>query len=183
MIRINLLPVRAAQKKERLRIQLSILTLSMLAVSVVCGAEYFRTMSKIDSKKAEISSVETQIKQLRKEIGEVSRYKKLQAELKKKLEILQVLKDGRSGPVHLLDELNHALPDKLWLTDYSAAAGAAVSISGVAVDENVVATFMETLGASPYYGDVELKGISQLVKKNVKLQKFTLNCRATQPAN
>ncbi len=182
MIRINLLPVRAAQKKERLRAQLSILTLSMLAVSIVCGAEYFRMMSKIDSKKAEISSVETQIRQLQKKIGEVSRYKKLQADLKKKLEILQVLKDGRSGPVHLLDELNHALPDKLWLTSFSASGGD-VTIAGIAVDENVVATFMEKLGASSYYGDVELRGISQLVMNNVKLQKFTLNCRATQPAN
>ncbi len=182
MIRINLLPVRAAQKKERLRAQLSILTLSMLAVSIVCGAEYLRMVSKIDSKKAEISSVETHIRQLQKKIGEVSRYKKLQADLKKKLEILQVLKDGRSGPVHLLDELNHALPDKLWLTGYSASSGG-VTIDGIAVDENVVATFMEKLGASSYYGDVELRGISQLVMNNVKLQKFTLNCRATQPAN
>ena len=51
MIRINHLPVRAAQKKERLRAQLSILVLSLLAVSVACGAEYFRMMSKIDSQK------------------------------------------------------------------------------------------------------------------------------------
>ena len=182
MIRINLLPVRAAQKKEKLRAQLSILILSLLAVSVACGAEYFRMMSKIDMKKAEISSVNAEIDQLKKEIGEVSRYKKLQADLKKKLDILQVLKDGRSGPVHLLDELNHALPEKLWLTDFSASGGA-VSLSGIAVDENVVAGFMETLGASPYYENVELKGISQLVMNNIKLQKFTLNCNSVQPVN
>ncbi len=180
MIRINLLPVRAAQKKERIRAQMSILVLSLFAVSVACGAEYYRMMSKIDAKKKEISSVENQINQLKKQIGEVSRYKKLQADLKKKLEILQVLKDGRSGPVHLLDELNHALPDKVWLTGY-AVSDNAVNIDGIAVDENVVASFMERLSASPYYGNVELKGISQLVMNKVKLQKFTLNCSATQP--
>ncbi len=181
MIRINLLPVRAAQKKERIRAQMSILILSLLAVCIACGAEYFRMSTEIDSKKAEISSVQAEINQLKKKIGEVSRYKKLQSDLKKKLDILQVLKDGRSGPVHLLDELNHSLPDKLWLTGYSASGGN-VSITGVAVDENVVASFMERLGASPYYGNVELKGISQLVQNNIKLQKFTLNCRAIQPA-
>jgi len=180
MIKINLLPVRAAQKKEKLRSQLSILFLSLLAVSVACGAEYFRVVAKVESKKAQISSVETEINQLKKKIGEVSRYKNLQADLKKKLEILQVLKDGRSGPVHLLDELNHALPEKLWLTGYSVSEGNVV-VDGVAVDENVVASFMEKLGASPYYGDVELKGISQLVMNEVKLQKFTLNCKATKP--
>ena len=182
MIRINLLPIRAAQKKERIRSQVSILVLSLIAVSVACGTEYFRMMTVIDSKVAEISSVESEIAKLQKEIGEVSRYKKLQSDLKKKLEILQVLKDGRSGPVHLLDELNHALPDKLWLTSFSALGGV-VTVEGIAVDENVVAGFMETLGSSPYYGNVELKGISQLVTNNIKLQKFTLNCSAIQPVN
>lgn len=180
MIRINLLPVRAAQKKERMRAQLSILALSLLAVSVACGAEYFRMMGQVDSKKSEITSVEDEINKLKKEIGEVSRYKKLQSDLKKKLEILQVLKDGRSGPVHLLDELNKALPDKLWLTDFSSN-GNKINIVGLAVDENIVANFMETLGSSPYYANVELKDISQLVKSNIKLQKFTLNCIAIQP--
>ncbi len=182
MIKINLLPVRAAQKKERLRSQLSILALSLLAVSIACGAEYFRVMNKIDSKKAEISSVETAITQLNKEIGEVTRFKKLQADFKAKLKVLQVLKDGRSGPVHLLDELNRSLPEKLWLTDYSASGGG-VSIAGIAVDENVVASFLEKLGKSPYYGNVELKGISQIVMNNIKLQKFTLSCSAIQPVN
>lgn len=181
MIRINLLPVRAAQKKEKIRSQMSILVLSLLAVSVACGAEYFRMMSKIDDKKAEISSVENQVLQLRKKIGEVSRYKKLQADLKKKLEILQVLKDGRSGPVHLLDELNKALPDKVWMTSY-AVSGGSVKIDGMAVNENAIASFMERLSDSPYYGAVELNGISQLVKNKIKLQKFSLTCRAIQPA-
>lgn len=181
MIRINLLPVRAAQKKEKIRSQMSILILSLLAISVACGAEYFRMMSKIDDKKTEISSVEKQVNQLRKKIGEVSRYKKLQADLKKKLEILQVLKDGRSGPVHLLDELNKALPDKVWMTDYSVAGGA-VKIDGMAINENAIASFMEKLGDSPYYDAVELKGISQLVKNKIKLQKFTLTCRVIRPA-
>ncbi len=181
MIRINLLPVRAAQKKEKFRAQMSILVLSLLAISVACGAEYYRTMAKIDAKKNEAASVQTRINQLRKKIGEVSRYKKLQADLKKKLEILQVLKDGRSGPVHLLDELNHSLPDKVWLTAY-AVSGGSVRIAGMAVNENAVANFMEKLEMSPYYGDVELNGISQLVQNKIKLQKFTLTCRAIQPA-
>ncbi|MCF6178632.1 MAG: PilN domain-containing protein [Geopsychrobacter sp.] len=159
---------------------MSILVLSLLAVSVACGAAYFQMTVRIKDKEQEVSSVEAQIRQLKKKIGEVSRYKQLQTDLTKKLEILKVLKDGRSGPVHLLDELNHALPDKLWLTAYSASGGV-VKIDGIAADENVVASFMERLGASPYYGQVELNGLSQLVRNGVKLQKFTLNCMAIKP--
>lgn len=180
MIRINLLPIRAAQKKEQFRVQSSILFLSFLAVAIVCGAIYFRMDSKISDKQAEISSVNSQIAQLQKEIGEVSRYKKLQADLKKKLEILQVLKNGRSGPVHLLDELNNALPEKVWLTDYSVSGGS-VKLAGFAINEDAVASFMEKLSASPYYGGVELSGISQSVQNQVKLQKFQLTCAVLQP--
>lgn len=181
MIRINLLPVRAAQKKEKVRSQMSILVLSLLAVTIACGAEYFRMTSTIDSKKEEISSVQDQINKLRRQIGEVSKYKKLQADLKKKLDILKTLKDGRSGPVHLLDQLNISLPDKLWLTAY-AVSGGKVSIDGMAVDEKVVATFMEKLEASPYYTGVELNGISLSMKNKMKLQKFKLTCQVARPA-
>ncbi|NCP02326.1 MAG: PilN domain-containing protein [Deltaproteobacteria bacterium] len=181
MIKINLLPVRAAQKKERVRAQMSILVLSLVAVSLACGAEYYRMSSSLDAKRREIAAVDAQVNQLKKEIGEVSRYKKEQEALQKKLEVLQVLKDGRSGPVHLLDELNRALPDKVWLTSYSIN-GAAANLNGIAVNEDAVASFMERLGASPYYTGVELKGISQLVQNGIKLQKFTLACQATKPA-
>jgi type IV pilus assembly protein PilN len=180
MIKINLLPVRAAQKKEKLRAQMSILVLSLVAVTIICGSEYLRMMAKIDAKKDEISAVENEINQLKKQIGEVSRYQKLQGDLTKKLEILQILKDGRSGPVHLLDELNKALPEKLWLTGYSAL-GNSIKIEGIGADESVVASFMERLGTSPYYGQVELNGISQVVMNQVKLQKFTLSCSAVKP--
>ena len=47
MIRINLLPVRAAQKKEKLRSQLSIFILCLLLVCIGCGALYFQKMTAI----------------------------------------------------------------------------------------------------------------------------------------
>lgn len=181
MIKINLLPVRAAQKKERVRAQMSILVLSLVAVSLACGAAYYRMSSSLDAKKREISQVDGQVNQLKKQIGEVSRYKKEQEALQKKLEVLQVLKDSRSGPVHLFDELNRALPDKVWLTSYSTSQGSA-KLDGIATNEDAVASFMERLGASPYYAGIELQGISQLVQNGIKLQKFTLACQTTKPA-
>jgi type IV pilus assembly protein PilN len=180
MIRINLLPVRAAQKKERVRSQISVLVLCLVFVFAACGAEYFRMATKIDDKKAEVQAVEAEIKQLQKKIGEVSRYKKLQADLKKKLDILQVLKEDRSGPVHLLNELSLALPEKLWVVDYSVS-GNQVTIKGVCFSEKIVADFMRNLEASPYYRGVELGVTEQSTVNDVKLQKFTLTCQTEKP--
>lgn len=181
MIRINLLPVRAAQKKERVRSQLSILVLCLIAVMVVCGAEYLRMESNLGDKKEEIQNVQNEINKLQKKIGEVSKYKKFQEDLKKKLNILQVLKDGRSGPVRMLDQLNKSLPDKLWLTELSIK-NSTVKINGLASDEKLVASFMESLELSPYYSGVELNTLTQVAKKEVKLQQFVLTCRVSNPA-
>ena len=58
MIRINLLPVRAAQRKEKIRTQVSVLALSTLFVIIVCGAVYMRMDKKISINQAEILAVE-----------------------------------------------------------------------------------------------------------------------------
>lgn len=181
MIRINLLPVRAAQRKEKLRSQVSILCLCLLFICIICSAEYMRMNGKIDDKKAAVDSANQEINQLKKKIGEVSRYKKLQGDLKKKLDILQVLKEGKAGPVHLLNELSLALPDKLWIVDFSIKGGQA-SIKGLCLSEKIVAAFMRNLEKSPYYQNIEL-GVTEQAKVNgVKLQKFTLTCQTEKPA-
>ncbi|PLX86561.1 MAG: fimbrial protein [Desulfuromonas sp.] len=181
MIRINLLPVRAAQRKEKIRTQVSVLCLGIVLVCVGCGAEYIRMGSKIDDKAAEISVIEQENNQLKKKIGEVSRYKKLQADLKKKLDILNVLKEGKSGPVHLLNELSLALPDKLWIVDFSVS-GTTASLKGLCFSEKIVASFMRNLEKSPYYRNVELGVTEQANVSGVKLQRFALTCQTEKPA-
>ena len=181
MIRINLLPVRAAQRKEKIRTQVSVLCLSLVFVSIICGAAYMRMNTKINEKISEVNAAEQEINQLKKKIGEVSRYKSLQEELKKKLDILEVLKEDKSGPVHLLDELSLALPDKLWIEDFSIS-GNVVSIKGFCFSENIVAEFMRNLEASAYYKNIELGVTEQANVNGVKLQKFALTCQTEKPA-
>jgi len=180
MIRINLLPVRAAQRKEKIRTQISILCLSTFFICIVCGAEYMRINTKINAKTLEIASVERESNQLKKKIGEVSRYKKLQVDLKKKLDILQVLKEDKAGPVHLLNELSLSLPDKLWIVDFSIMAGQ-VRIEGLCFSEKILAEFMRNLEKSQYYKNVELGVTEQSGSAGVKLQKFSLTCQTDKP--
>lgn len=174
MIRINLLPVRAAQKKERLRGQIIILVLSLLLVGIACGAAYLHIGMKIDAANAEIATKNQQISALRKQIGEVGRFKKLQEELRGKLEILETLKKARSGPARYLDELNRIIPDKLWLTEFSESAGN-IKVKGVALSEQTVAEFMRSLGMSRYFSNVNLVQTAQSTQQGLKLQSFQLD--------
>jgi type IV pilus assembly protein PilN len=180
MIRINLLPVKAAQKKEKLRGQLFLLLFCVIVAVAGCAAVYVSLLAKISATKSENARKEQEIERLKKVIGEVGRYKKLQQELQGKLDVLAKLKENKSGPVHLLDELSKALPEKLWLTAFKESAGS-VSISGVGLNEEKVAEFLRNLDASPYFQKVELTVVEQTTQGNVKLHKFDLTCKTVAP--
>lgn len=180
MIYINLLPVRAAQKKEKLREQIIILVISLLLVVGACGAIYGALLGKISDEKVAIQKKEQEIARLKKDIGEVGRFKKLQEELRGKLDILEKLTAGKTGPVHLLEELSNAVPEKLWVDAFKEADGV-ISLSGVALNEETIAEFLQKLEASPYYEQVELKLVDQVVKSKIKLHKFDISCRVEVP--
>ncbi len=182
MIKINLLPVRAAQKKERLRAQVSVLVLCLILVLIACGALYFEKRSAISRVETEIADIDAQNRALQKKIGQVRDFEKKKADLEKKLKILASLKDNKSGPVHLLDELSFALPEQLWLTSFKENNGN-ISLSGIADTEKTVALFMKSLDASPYYQQIELSVTEQTKVGDKKMQKFTLDCRTESPSS
>jgi len=181
MIRINLLPVRAAQKKEKLRSQLSILFLCLILVFAGCGALYVTKMFALDNLKQELADIDRQNTALKKKLGEIANYEKKKKALEQKLKVLADLKAGKAGPVHLLDELSRALPDKVWLTQFTEKAGK-IDLAGVGDTEQTVAAFMNNLEKSPYYKGVELSVTEQTTVGGVKMQKFTLKCRTEKPS-
>jgi len=180
MIKINLLPVREAQKKERLREQVVILAACAIFVIIGCAAAYTTILTKISQKNAAISEQEKVIEQLKKQIGEVEKVKKLQAELQAKLDILATLKANKTGPAHKLDELSMATPEKLWIDSFENVGGVA-SFSGLGVNEEVVATFMQQLESSPYYLNVELQSLEQSTVEGNKMQKFKVVAKEESP--
>lgn len=180
MIRINLLPVRAALKKEKLRSQLSIFILCIILVCIGCGALYVQQKMINNNVKDEIVTIEQKNKELRNKIGQVKDFEKKKADLEQKLGILKTLKDGKSGPVHLLDELSAALPEKIWLTKFSEKNGS-INLAGVADSEKTVAVFMRSLDISSYYKNIELSVTEQTKVGDRKMQKFTLGCKVETP--
>lgn len=175
MIRINLLPIKAAQKKEKLKGQLMVAGLALVVTCGLCAMVYMHFLGKVQDMQAEIDNQRLEISRLMKTIGEVNQFKKRQKELRAKLDVLDQLKEARSGPVYLLDELYEAIPDKLWLTMFKESNGKA-SIQGVGVSEETVALFMRDLENSEYYSDVVLKVTRQKESDGIKFQSFEITC-------
>ena len=175
MIHINLLPLKAARKKERLKGQLFAAGAAIVVTALLCVLVYLQLLSAVQTAKDDVAQKNAEISRLQKIIGEVNEYKKRQEALRAKLDILDKLEKSRRGPVMTLDAIYQALPEKLWLEAVKEVGGK-LNISGVATDEETVAVFMKNLEESPQFSQVALGGVQQVVQDGVRLHKFDLLC-------
>ena len=110
MIRINLLPYRASKKKETAKQLLALIGLTILISLVIVVVAYTVTLGKISSTKREITNSENELAMLKKKIGEIDNLKKLQAEVQKKLDILNQLRKEKTGPAIRLARISDIVP-------------------------------------------------------------------------
>lgn len=176
MIKVNLLPVRAAKKKETAVQQITIFCVSLLLVAGVVTAMYLVKQMQISSTKNDISASKNKINELKTKIGKLEELKNLKEQVKKKLDVLAQLRKNKTGPAHRLATLSDITPDQLWLTGYSEN-GNAIKISGLSYTEDLIATFMRSLEASSDFMAVELVVSEQIESKGTKLKRFELNCK------
>ena len=173
MIKINLLPIRASKRKESARQQLLIFLVSLFLVIGLALAAYSFLLIKISSTNKDIAQAEQEIQELKAKIGKIKDLEKLKADVQKKLDVLNQLRRGKSGPVHRLSTLSGAVPEKLWLTGYTESA-TGVKVTGVAFTEELIASFMRSLQESEDFTNVELVVSEQVEKAGMKLKKFEL---------
>jgi len=186
MVKINLLPVRTSKKKETAKQQIAIFILGISGCVVACAVIYSLTIAKISTTKQEIIKSEEEIAALKVKIGEIDNLKKLQDEVRRKLDVLTQLRKNKTGPATRLAHICDSLPDKVWLTKY-AESSASISMAGVAYNEELIAELMRNLMATGDFSNVELLVSEQYEVVGVKAKKFDLVCvlkqTQTVPAN
>ena len=160
MIKINLLPVRAAKRREFGRQQLVLFGLLMVLGLIGNYFWYSSVVSQREQLDQQIGRTRTEIAQLEKTIGEVKSIKEDKKALEDKLKILDSLKKGRTGPVKVMDELATIIPQKVWLQDYAETAGG-VSMKGQAVSYEDLSAFSKRLKASKHFHDIVIKRATQ----------------------
>ena len=180
MIKINLLPVRAAKRKETARQQAVIVAGTLVLVLLLALGAYSYLLIRISSTKDEIGKAEQELAQLKAQIGKINELEKLKAEVTKKLDILNQLRREKTGPVNRLKTISQAVPERLWVTGYSEN-GTSVTLSGVAFSEELIAEFMRSIEQSPDFANVELVVSEQVVISGMKLKKFDLRFNLEPP--
>ncbi|MBN96044.1 MAG: hypothetical protein CL928_18545 [Deltaproteobacteria bacterium] len=176
MIRINLLPVRAARKKEAVQRHLLLFIAGLAAILLVGIVGYQSKKGDLDILQARNARLQREIDDLKKIIGEVDEYKVQQEQLEQKLKVIRELKAKKTGPVHMLDELALRIPEKLWLT-YLEQVEKKISLEGVSINNEVIATFMSRLEESDYFEEVYLVAITAIEREDLHLKEFTVTAK------
>lgn len=156
MVRINLLPVRVSKKKEAGKQQLLLFLALLVAGLVGNWLWHDNRASDLETRERRLTKTKQDIAAIEKIIGEVTSIRAEQKALRDKLDVLETLKTGRSGPVKMLDELATIIPKRVWLKKLSEGGGR-ISFDGSAGSIEDVSAFMAALKGSNHFKGVELK--------------------------
>ncbi len=185
MIRVNLLPYRAARIKENIRRQVTIYVLSCTFLILLLGIfpynpySYLALNKKIKSLIQDRDDRKKELASYRDTTVKIKALEKTKAEIDVKLEKINELKKVKTGPVRLLDDIATSVPrDKLWLTALKEDKGMLV-LEGTAMDNETVADFMDRLKDTQSVKAVELVRTKQKEIKdlNLNLKDFALKCK------
>ncbi len=181
MIEINLLPHREARRAADLRQTGGVLIFGLVVVFGVI-ALIDRSLAKdLVRVAATTRQLEADIARYKPEEEQVQAFKAKRTELEDKIDVIRGLDRARSCPVRIMDELSKSTPDRLWLTAISTE-GVHLTVEGDSLDTGVVADFLRSLNASPYFVDVDLKRTSSGTQvEGVKLVHFIISAALADP--
>ena len=176
MIRINLLPFRAARKKENIRRQVSIFLLSLVFMLIILFYYNFNLNSQIGKLNTRIKDTKTELAKYNKINKEIATIKKKLNNLKKKLAVMEKLEADRFAPTQLLDLMTQVIvPKRMWFTRMESK-GNKVNINGIAMDNKTVADFMVRLEGSGLFKEVDLKTLKRKRVQKSNLKSFKISC-------
>jgi type IV pilus assembly protein PilN len=155
MIRINLLGTDRSRARTRTglteaqKVTFACVLIMLLAVGYI-GWRYWTIGNEQARLEEELATTEQEQQRLRGVLAEVQRFEAQKAALTQRVGLIEQLRRGQTGPVHMLDEISRALPERLWLVEMTQK-GDEVSIDGRTSTLSAVSDFVANLQNSQYF--------------------------------
>jgi type IV pilus assembly protein PilN len=156
MPRINLLPWRDTQRRDRRVRFYGALIAALVAAGGVAGVSYLMFGSMIDAQEQRNARLRVEIKVLDKEIEEINDLESQKQRFISRMEVIDKLQRARPEVVHLFDELVKAMPDGTYLTAVKQT-DAKLRLEGMAQSSTRVSTLMRNIAASQWLRNPELE--------------------------
>ena len=158
MIRINLLATdRSAQPRKAAGLAFDIgqkvtLVCSLILLATALGVGWWWWMLDRESSRltSEIAAAERETARLKTILAQVAQFETQKQQLTQRVTLIEELRKGQAGPVHLIDQLSRAMPEMLWLTSLSQDGGD-VTVEGRCTTLTALSDFVGNLEKSGYF--------------------------------
>jgi type IV pilus assembly protein PilN len=156
MPRINLLPWRDQQRRERKLAFFIALGGAVVLSGIALFIAYLLVGSMIDAQEHRNERLRAQIKVLDKQIEEINDLEAQKQKFISRMQIIEKLQRSRPEVVHLFDELVKQMPDGTYLTTVKQT-GPKLKLEGVAQSSTRVSALMRNISASQWLRNPELE--------------------------
>jgi type IV pilus assembly protein PilN len=156
MPRINLLPWRNEERKERKLAFIVAVGGATVAAAVAAFAAYLLLNSMIDGQIQRNDRLRAEIKLLDKQIEEINNLESSKQKFIARMEIIEKLQRSRPEIVHLFDELVRQLPEGVYLTGVKQVEKR-LKFEGVAQSSTRVSAFMRNIDGSEWLRNPDLE--------------------------
>ena len=182
MIKINLLAVDRERAKRKSTFQIGQkvtigCSLILVATALLVGWWYWSLQRESADLDQQIAEAERETVRLRSVLQQVQQFEGRRAQLQQRVTLIEQLRKGQTGPVHLLDQVSRALPDTMWLMDLRQS-GTEVVIEGRCTNLNALSDFVSGLeGSELFQRPVEIidsqvlppgSGVPELIRFSVR---------------
>ena len=191
MIRINLLTTDRDKAKKKGAAAFGStaqkLTIGCSLILVLAGVfvawRYLalgRESNKLD---ADISAAQQETARLHSVILQVQQFEQRRAQLQQRVVLIEELRRGQTGPVHMLAQVSRSLPPMLWLTEVKQA-GPDVIVEGRCTTLTGLSDFVANLEGTGYFKrsiEIVSTATEPLPQPPGELIKFSIKATFQQP--
>ncbi|GMR07326.1 MAG: hypothetical protein BMS9Abin26_0329 [Gammaproteobacteria bacterium] len=165
--RINLLPWRDEQHKQKQVEFIVICAGAFLSMAIVIGGVYLFFENQINYQTERNEYLQAEIRKLDEKIKKIRELEKEKANLLARMQIIEQLQSSRPQVVHVFDELVDTLPDGVYL-EKVRNNGKNITIEGLAQSNARVSTYMRNIEKSLWLTKPDLTIIETKEQKQDK---------------
>ena len=176
MPRINLLPWREEERKQRQQDFMVALGGSVMAGAAVVALTWFWFVQMIDAQQDRNQRLEAEIAELEKSITEIDGLERQKERLLARMEIIEQLQRSRPEIVHLFDEISRTMPEGVYLNGM-AQQGRSVELKGVAQSSTRVSALMRQTDNSEWLTDPSVTKVETTDVGPARQAEFVVNLK------
>lgn len=108
-------------------------------------------------------------------VAEIKKLKEDEEKNKQRISVLEKLSKARLGEIKVLDLFQQIVPEKLWFTklDFESQK---VLISGYAVSDTDLTSFLDSLQKSIHFKEVNLLSSNEEILRSTSVKRFEISC-------